>query len=530
MNTESVPPVNESPETIRRRALLAELPVTNVQVAYDRLENLLRTLEQSPPVPTEYLSLLEAAREPVAFVLENLSTRFSGKPLPATDAEVLAFSRTVALWRRMADSYARVAQHGSNNTQIQENLALICQRCLYYIGQVILEHFRARREVAPGLWLELHGYFDTADEWGLALKEVPEPMEAGNTTTCSRAYAAILLVGLANPYAHTVRELKWITRWTSLMTPDTQVLRPDDSGGRGYGVDLMLDRGVLPVDHLSGTHSARLFDTSALGPKVKELYARLKGGDTPVALGLGQDCTPFNAARLLFQLYRPWCLAAVPRRFERNRAAGALQIGYGLDSIFFHVTGRDFVQPQHTRVYTRMDAEMLWTNRNQLDPTEPLHLRAESLGYQLDTWDIADQSLNGFRVVRGLNGPRIEHGQLITLRTPGSDQYQLGRITWLTVLNRDQLEAGIQVLPGPATGIALRPSGLTVPAQEPYARGFFLPPVTALKEPLSVIIPGGWHQPDRVLEVFTDRPVQAKLGELLSRGPNFDRCAFTLVG
>lgn len=530
MSRPASPAPVESPEAARYRETLASLPVTNVALACDVLERVLRSMQQKPPAASEYLSLLETAREPLAFLNDTLSTRYAAKPLPATDVENAAFVRTTSLWRLMADSYARVAQFGSGAPEIQARLALICQRCIHYTGQVLIEYYRARREVVPGLWLELHGYYDTADEWELATETVTDPLSAAPATTCASTYATILLVGLANPSARTPRELGWIIRWAQLLAPSTQVARPDEqAGGRGYGVDLMQDKGLLPVDHLSETHSARLFDTSALGAIVQNLFARLKAGDTPAALGLGEDCSAPNASRLLLQLYRPWCLAAMPRRFERNRAAGILPVAYGLECIYFHITGGDFTQPQHARIYSRLDAEKLWTFRNQMDPTQPLHVRAAELGYALDTWDISDQSLTGFRILRNTAGPRVEHGQLLALKPPGTDQFLLGRITWLVAQNNGKLEAGIQVLPGPAKGVGVRPTGLGVSPNEQYARGFFVPPVPALKEPISVIVPSGWYHPDRVIEVFTERPVLARLGDLISRGPNFDRCAFSLV-
>ena len=531
MESTANPPVPESAETSRYRHALASLPVTNVPLACDTIERLLRSMQQTPPSATEYLALLEAAREPLAFLLDTLASRYAAKPLPAADAEVAAFHRTVTLWRTMADSYARVAQLGAGNAQIQAQLALICQRCIHYTGQIIIEYYRARREIIPGLWLELHGYHDTADEWGLANERVSEPLGTNDTVvTCAATFASVLLVGLASPCSRTPRELTWIIRWARLLAPDTHLVRPDEEhGSRGYGVDLMLDRGLLPVDHLAATDSARLFDTTALGDKVKLLFGRMKAGETPAVVGLGDDCSAAQASRLLLQLYRPWCLAAMPRRFERTRAAGILAVAYGMECIYFHITGNDFSQPEHTRTYSRMDAEKLWTFRNQMDPTQPLHLRAAELGYALDTWDIVDQSLNGFRVVRNAAGPRVEHGQLIAVKPPGMDQFLLGRISWLILLNKGQLEAGIHLLPGPAKGVGIRATGANASPNEQYARGFFVPPVTALKEPISVIIPGGWYHTDRVIEVFTDRPVIARLGELLARGPNFERCTFSLV-
>ncbi|HTY03761.1 MAG TPA: hypothetical protein VMC81_08535 [Rhodocyclaceae bacterium] len=529
MNTPATQASPESAAAARYRQAIAELPLTNVTLAYDALERLLQSIRQAPPDAIEYLGLLEAARDPLAFLQDTIAARYAAKPLPASDTEAVAFGRAVTLWRLMADSYARVAQIGAGRADVQRQLALICQRCIHYSGQVIIEYYRARREVLPGLWLELHGYHDTADEWGLSSDTVSEPLNAAGVTSCAHTYASVLLVGLANPYGRTPRELAWIIRWSQAFAPLTAVRRPSEEGNVGYGVDLMQDRGLLPVDQLPVTHSSRIFDTSALGSQVKLLFARLKAGESPANLGLGDDSSPQQAMRLLLQLYRPWCLAAMPRRFERKHASGILPVAYGAECIYFHVTGNDFTQPQHTRTYSRIDAEKLWTFRNQMDPTQPLHLRAAELGYALDTWDVTDQSLNGFRVTRRASGPRVEHGQLIALKPPGMDQFMLGHISWLILENNGQLEAGIHVLPGPAKGVGVRATGVGVSANEQYQRGFFVPPITALKEPISVIVPTGWYHPERVIEVFTDRPVLARLAELLARGPNFERCTFSLV-
>ena len=55
---------------------------------------------------------------------------------------------------------------------------------------------------------------------------------------------------------------------------------------------------------------------------------------------------------------------------------------------------------------------------------------------------------------------------------------------------------------------------------------FLLPPVPALKEPASLFIPRNWYQPDRVIEMFTDRAVFVRLVDLLSQGADFERCSF----
>jgi cyclic-di-GMP-binding protein len=514
----------------RCRQAIAALPITNVGVAHEALGTLLKAMHQASPPPAEYLSVLESAREPLAFLQDAMAARYASKPLPASSDETAAFEHTLGLWRLMADSYARVAQLGGGDDAIQKQLALVCQRCLHYAGQCVIEYYRARRTVGAGHWLDLHGYFDTADDWGLANQPVAEPLDEDTANVnCATTYAAALLVDLANPYSRTAKELSLIIRWARKMSAFTAVTRPDDNaGGRGYGIDLMLDRGLLPVDHLAATPTARLFNTSLLGEHVQQLLADLKVGQSPASLGLG-DCPKAQATRLLLQLYRPWCLAAMPRRFERSQASGALSIAYDPDAVYFHIAGRNFTQPAHVRTFSRSEVETMCTFGSMVESAKPVSLQTAQLDHALDVWEIVDQSLYGFRAYRNAAVPRVEHGQLLALKSPAQKKFVLGRVTWLVLEKDGRLQAGIQVLPNPAAAVSARPTGLSVAATEKYTRGYFLPAVPAQKEPISIVLPSGWFSPGRVIEVFTDRQVSVRLGDMLTQGANFERCTFTLV-
>lgn len=525
----------DSPATVdtrdgaRCRDVIAGLPITNVATSHDILHRLLREMYEAPPEAAEYLAVLEAAREPLTFLQETIASRYSAKPLPASATEANAFEQTLALWRLMARSYARVAQLGGGNPELHKQLPVVFHRCIRYAGQAVIEHFLARRPVAPGLWRELHGYYESAEQQGIGGEPVFDPLLDAETN-CTQAYATVLLVDLANPYSRTPKELAWIVRWACAMASSTNVeRRHEDTDGRSYGIDLSRDQGLLRVEHFAGCPSARRFDTSRLSERVQALMARLKSGESPADLGLGGDCPAMLATRLLLQLYRPWCLAAMPRRFDRAEASGTLAVVYEPDSIYFHVCGKEFVQPQHARMFSRTDIQTLWMHRHQLDPTMPLAMRTARLGYVHDLWEIADRSLNGFRVRRNAAGPRVEHNQLLAVRTRDKESFVLARVSWLYQEADGQLHAGIHVFPGPAVGVAIRPTGVAVTAADQYVPGFFLPAVPALKEALSVVLPPGWFVPGRIIEIFTDRSVNARLDELLARGPNFERCSFTLA-
>jgi hypothetical protein len=158
---------------------------------------------------------------------------------------------------------------------------------------------------------------------------------------------------------------------------------------------------------------------------------------------------------------------------------------------------------------------------------EKIEVRAAQLGYSLETWDIVDQSVAGFKMVRQEGASRVEHRQLIGLRIPRGERLLLAEISWLQYRHDGSLSAGISVLPSPPAVAAVRITGHERGTRDQYRLGFIIPPVPALKTNISMLIPAGWFQSDRRLAVQVDGITwQARLEKLVSRGANFDRVSF----
>ena len=325
-------------------ALIAGLPLTNAPEAHRLLTTLLTGLSHRPPAAAAYLDVLETARASLAFLQDEIAQRYAAKPLPPAPAEGEAFRQVLSLWQAMARAYAQVAQMGSSDPLVQDRLALICQRCVHYAGKVILEFYRARREPSPGAWIDLHGYYATAEEWDIDKIAVAEPLNEGSKTQCAAdAYAAVLLVDLASPYSRSAHEFAWICRWAQRFAPLTAVMPLGEPvEARAFGIDLMHDASTRPLQMLPHKESVRWFDTRKLSAALQELLARLKAHESPAALGLGNDCPAPIANRLLLQLYKPWCLNATPRRFQRRGASGLAQVCLQA-RLFFVAKGHAFV-------------------------------------------------------------------------------------------------------------------------------------------------------------------------------------------
>lgn len=515
--------------------LLKSLPLTNLDHARDGLVKLIRGMLATPPEPLAHLEILEQARQPASFVVGEIAKRYSFQPLPPAPQEKDLLLQVVSLLQAMAHSYSEVASRGGDLPAVQSRLAVICQRCIHYSGRVILEHFRARREVPPGLWIDLHGYYATAEEWRIAGVQVAEPMnELHGSESCQDAYGAILLVDLANPYGRTPREFVWVLRWASLFAHDTGIVRPSGAAEerRCYGVDLMLDRGLRPLSAQSPSQTLYRFDGIRLAPRIQQLILKLREGVAPSALGLGEDVVMPQGARLLLKLYRPWCHAAAPRRYQRRSGGGRAELSFGFEPIHYYVSGEEFVQPEASRVYSRAEVDSLLTFGERVEGGEKLQLRSAQIGYALERWLVVNQSVAGFKLrhenAEARAGQRIDQNQLIGIRPPDGDRMLLGQVSWTMFESTGALLIGVALLPGTPDALAARQTGVNVTHPGVYSRAFMLPAVAVLKEPNSLIVPRGWYQKDRILEVFVDHTVRIKLGSLLQQGVDFDRVGFEL--
>ena len=181
--------------------ILSRLSLTNPQQAEIDLNTFLDSLLAMPPDGETYFRLLEQARLPIAFVAEELAKRYLNKPLPLAELEEVVFQRVIGLWLKTARAYAHCAEKDSSEVEDAAHarrVAMILHRCIHHTGMAIIEHQRARREFPTGLWLDLHGYYSSAEEWGIATLAIPDALESlGRSTHCAPAYIGFLLCDIA---------------------------------------------------------------------------------------------------------------------------------------------------------------------------------------------------------------------------------------------------------------------------------------------------------------------------------------------
>jgi hypothetical protein len=513
---------------------LGQLTLANPSIAERQLSDLLDALIAAPPPARALFQILEQIRAPLCFVEEELALAYQNKAIPLGHEQEISFQMVLLAWQKIGTAYALCAsllEQSSDATDEyadNQNLtATVLHRCIYYTGMVILDHYRARRELSPGVWRELHSFYARAESLGLALVPVDDALEnTTQTTHCSAAYINLLLIEVASPYSTSVRNLNLIRRWASMWASlvvidhldDDLVLPP-------YVIELSQDLPLHPSSSFEGEAAdVRRLDTTRLGLQIEQMLRQLRQRITPSQLGLGEEVSS-HVITLLEHLAKPWTQSAGARRFRRFSTEGTAQVVTGFEAMYQQITGKVFEQPDSVAAYSRGQYEQLYTFGDRVDPGQGLKIHGNK-GVLVEEWSVINHSATGFRLGRSVAGQRVSHGQLVAVCPHDGESFLLAYATWLMQEVAGGVIIGLSTLPGLPQGLGVRALDLSGLAKSDgrYVPAFLLPPLPAMKEEASLVLPSGFYQAGRDLELISGKaPRRVRMNRVLQRQADFDR-------
>lgn len=511
---------------------LASLPLTNVPFAQQTLTQQVELLRQSAIQPAELLRVLEVLREPVLYLQTELARKFTDKPLPLDAGESATWARVQLLWLEIADAYLVCRDaHARGDLKLIESGALIVARAMHYVGLAMFDHYRIYRQVPPDLWKKLNQLFVFAEQSGFARASVAGDSEHPAETNCTAIYCQALLAHLANPFALTARQMDllalWIDPWSLLMSVASQPLPP--SAIPGLVADLAGGAGPTFAEGLEPVASLRYLDLEMVGRTLRQLITLLKQGQTPAQLGLGNDARQPGCENLLMLLYIQWCRAGTGRGEQRLASADKVQVCLGLHAAHFHIGGRAF-RPPGTGL-SRQEEHDLQVFGHISERTERQLASPQSLA--VESWQLGNQSNSGFMcMLRDADTQlRIGHHQLVAVRRGSSKMFYVGLIQWIRMDDDNSRFVGVRLFPGIARAVTIRPANFKAPSDTKggFERGLLLPELPTPATPITLLLPTGWYQPGRFVELHGEQKNVAKLVNLLEKGSDFDRCTVTIV-
>jgi hypothetical protein len=425
-----------------------------------------------------------------------------------------------------------LSSSGAGETGMRPHAALLAQRVLAYCGLKMFHYYRAYREVTNADWRALHSAYKFADDLDVAGEAVKDYLNRDvHDATPRIQYMRALLMGMANPNELARRQLSFVgfllERWAEKVDLAKEPLA--DEGMLPLVVDLAGDQ---PPERLTGNgdravSDARYLDVRRLTKSLKNRIGLLRKGESPAKLALGEDCVQPSCEHLLVFLYRQWCQPRPPRA-ERKRVSQEAMVCNDMAAVHYYVLGKVFRQPSGQTELTQKERDQIATfgriSTKDEDDYSATH------GFLLEHWQVEDESMGGLRMVRpaGTPGKRFAHGQLVAVRPGDAKSFMLAQARWLMQGTDGALNAGLRLLPGLPAAIAIRSYGLNA-GNEKYVPALTLTEVAALKSPPTLVLPAGWYKPKRVIEVFVQSAVRVKLGELIERGPDFERMSYEVL-
>lgn len=508
---------------------VAQLSLSNVQLAQQALTAQLAALADTSIAAYERLKILEALKQPVSFIQSEAVKRYAGKPVPLDAQETAVWRSVLALWQQMTRNYERCLEaYREGDLAIAPHAALVTMRCLRLLGHKMFDYYRAYASTPGTLWRGLHELYSFAEQHGFARIRIQDSFNRHDPdSSCAEAYILALLAQLANPYSMSARQLyfveRWLEKWAALVGLSTQPLLP--SPIPAIAVDFARPEGVLLAADMEPHPGIRYIDLEQLSKTLRQTINLLKQGQPPGHLGLGDDARQPGCENLMMLLYVHWCRTGASRAEERQFTDEQVEVCFGISAAHRHVSGREFRQPGEFSSREKQDLDTF----GFIVRADPNQTAGAEAG--LESWQILNHSASGFMcILRDPGGAgRIVHNQLISVRRPSGRNFHIGMIQWLRTNGAAEVRCGVRLFPGVPRAIAVRPSNPSPVGPNRYECALLLPEVPAPATPATLILPPGWFQNGRFIEMHTDRKQIAKLLNLFEKGSDFDRGSVAVI-
>lgn len=514
---------------------LGQLQLTNLQRAHSLLLIQINELNRYPMRAVERLNILELLRETVGHVQNDYAKKLVAKPLPLNENELMVFVAIVHLWQALVLGYQRCLQaYLAGDKQIAGHGALLCQRCLLYSGLEIFEHLRTGYEFEPRLWHQLNELYAFAEKQNLHATQVPDPLNRKHPhSSCGSIYAKTLLACHARPAELSRSQLQllddWLAQWSNTITLETRY-SVSKGDAQPLAIDLAGEQGLLPAKQVTHSDSVRYLGMVPLSKLLRVNTILLQQGQKPRDVSLCDHGNKSDCIELLILLHQCWCEDNNAHFGERRPTAQNAQLCYQMEGIYAHLSDEPLKQLMHDASADSMARKQIETFGRVLQDTHNKALY--KAGFPLETWHLENESILGARLTReDPFGVRLNHQQLIALRASDAKDFMLGITIWLNVTRTGQLQIGVRYLPGTVEPVGIRATGINLTVSDKHAPAFLLQAVPALKIPASLIIPRGWFQPGRVIQVLHHNAEKqhAKMVFSVERGIDYERVSFMPV-
>jgi len=515
---------------------LKTLPKANLGEMAKQVYKALLELNQLATPSENRLELLELLRGEVFYLCQQLEPTLLNQPLVLDKRAQQIAKLCQSLQERLAVGYKLIIVSQAQAGNIKRNLkvlSLALQRTCHTLRALLLRSCQLHQAPADGLWLELHGLYQTACKFGLQQAPQSDPQSQLEEISIEQTWLTAVLLGGARTnqlhQASIAPLLGALETWVSRVKP--QAAHAQSSL---FVVSLKRDqppcyRSLLAEGETDGLLGINL---SALLSTIKQQQAATE----PSML------RPALLQHLLNAFSDP-----APRRWERRPAQGELTLCVGLRALHYFLAGeRSFESLLGQRaskpvLFSQDTAAQVdaWGGvvRGGEELTDgygnfafaPKGADEETEQYPLYQEQLLNRSSGGYCLTwQGQGETQLPIGELVGIREAGEQGFTIARVSWI-MQEGSAIQVGVERIAGSALPCALQRvrSGQF---EQPFLRALLLPSGNGIVSPRLITPSLPFKQGDQVRINAEGEESLALLEHWQAGSINFNQFSYRLLG
>lgn len=430
----------------KAKAWVGTLPLTKTIESATSMISMLESLNRGKLGADDRIELIEIYRPVIDVLLDEFEAVYAYSVLPLPQKQLNAFELARRLLTECGFAYKMLVLEKTGKIMLfnaKKNLPLPIYRTLVCLREQMLQSYKTYHPVPAGVWLEAHSLYQYAEEQGL-LREG----DAEAKSTILDIYTEMLLLALADPYRLMYKEVERAVEVLSQNRGFVDILSSTEGINPQRLFVTALDGDQAPKVLIQGNQPPagqvlRLIDPTRL---VERLSQKLKAaGNANVA----KSRATHDFSDLIARLIRLW--GDPPKRqFRRNPTDSGVALCSGIKSIAYFAELAANESPE-------ADAEAIREGRTIPLLKIPRDPTSQMMG--VEEWRVLNQSANGVRLHHESGGKvGVTVGEAVGVRFVGGRGWSVGVVRWLTLLEGNALEFGVELISPNANCITIEPT------------------------------------------------------------------------
>jgi hypothetical protein len=423
-----------------------ELPQSDIHHALQEILKALAKLNKN-----QVISLKERSR--VLFYLdekarplqENLCRDYLAGIDAPTPAPHHKISTILLFWDLMSVAYYNFLRAYAEDPQgkIQPQLPLLTAKALHYHAMQAKWRYLRYLPVEAQTWRHLSHLYSFAESAGFLHTPVnlyPNQPQ----TTCAQEYLQPMMLHLANPASLLPAQIEMVDLWLDSWSSSLEIEKEFRPHRQLYAINLSDMNPARKLRRNMVGEKYRYWGIGLLLVAINQVTARLKEGELPMRLKLGEGCRLPACLNLIEDIAKRWSGESTKRKHVRIASNKPLLVVEGVSSIFSQLQGGK--KPLLAETKHNVDLHQHTTPPQEKSDILSASAEPELFKPTLQKWLMRDESAEGLSAsFANESGNRLVIGTLLGIKKPGGKHFAVGIVRRISRENSHDIHVGVQI-------------------------------------------------------------------------------------